>query len=52
MLATILTIIYSVILVIIIVMVIWNMFKSKDMTDKVIGGLILIILILRLLQIK
>lgn len=52
MIPTILTIIYLIFVAIILVMVVWNMFHTKSISEKIVGAVMLIILILRLLLIK
>ena len=52
MLPIILTGIYLVFVFVVLVMVVWNMFRTKSISEKVIGAVMVIILILRLLLIK
>ncbi len=48
----ILTVIYLVFVAIITVCVVWNTFKTKKITDKVVGAVALVMLLLRLFLIK
>lgn len=47
-----LTILYLLIVLFILAMIIWIMFSSKKLMDKIIGAIAIIMLILRLLMIK
>ncbi len=47
-----LTVLYLVIAVVISGFVVWNMFKSKKLTDKIIGGITLVMFVLRIFLIK
>jgi len=47
-----LTIIYLIIVAIIGVFLVWNVFESKNIYDKVLGSIMLVLLILRLFLIK
>ena len=49
---TILTVLYLIFVGIVAVMVIWNMFTTKELYKKIMGAVMLIILILRLFLIK
>lgn len=49
---TILTVIYILMLLVITVMVVWHMFETESFTDKLIGALMLVFLILRIFLIK
>lgn len=44
--------IYLILVAIILVMVLWNMFDSKKVTEKIAAGVVIILLILRLFLIK
>ncbi len=48
----ILTVVYLIFVAIISVCVVWNMFRTKKITDKIIGGVAIIMLLLRLFLIK
>lgn len=50
--STVLTIIYLLFVFIITIMVVWNMFESKKLAEKITGAIILILLTLRLLLIR
>mgnify|MGYP006916048817 CR=1 FL=1 len=49
---SILTVIYLIFVAIVAIMVVWNMFTSKDLYKKIMGAVFLIVLILRLFLIK
>lgn len=48
----ILTVLYEIFLVVICGFIVWNVFRTRKMTEKVIGALALIMFILRILFIK
>lgn len=50
--AKVLWVIYLVIAVVISLFIVWNVVKSKKLTDKVIGAVALIMFVLRILMIK
>ncbi|MDD4212455.1 MAG: hypothetical protein PHY42_03535 [Bacilli bacterium] len=52
MLNTILLVLYLAILAFVCAMVIWIMFTSKKLTDKIIGAIAIILFLLRLLLVK
>ena len=49
---TILTVIYLALVAILSVFIVWNVFKTRKITDKVIGSIALIMFVLRLFLIK
>jgi len=49
---TILLVFYLVITAVISVFIVWNMIKTKKLTDKIIGAFALVMFVLRLLLIK
>jgi len=52
MIYTLLTIIYILFIGIIGIMVVWHMFETKKISDKIIGAVMIILIILRILLIK
>lgn len=50
--AKVLWVIYLVMIVVIGLFIVWNVFKSKKLTDKFIGAVALIMFVLRILMIK
>ena len=50
--STILTVVYLVIVAIIGVFVVWHAFETKNIYEKIIGAIMLVLLVLRLLLIK
>ena len=49
---SILTVIYLAIVAIVSIFIVWNVIKTKKVTDKVIGAIALVMFVLRLLLIK
>jgi hypothetical protein len=47
-----LTVLYLIVVAVILVMIGWNMFQSKKLTDKIIGAIAIVMFVLRLLLIK
>lgn len=48
----ILTVLYLVIAVVVACFVVWNMFKSKKLTEKIIGAITIVMFVLRIFLIK